>query len=416
MKTSEASKNKSINPNPNLELVIGCETGNMQAIRHAFLQGADANYNNGEPLIETIYGTGNDFQKLEIMLYLEGNGAKLDVRQGGALKAATKENLLDIVKILLNLGIRDDGTSVYNAARNKNDEMLSLLLDRKIEVQDYVKESIDELEIMKEQNSPIKIMLDGYFVDNNHIIYENDSEVLAEIEEGDKDISSEQKSSPSSSYSDQRSIAGSTIEQSDHYQTIIENLQDINLGGMRNIDISSSTTVFSNKEIEPDTSKGVDQKKNTKTGQDGSLLVNNLDNSGGYQNFDLNAQFQENEPKLLSLNLTIGLKMPDIENIKEQETKEAKQEIEKNQENQKIELSQFYKPQNGTTIEDNYRLSDKMFLYVPVSKEEVISLPDSNSIISDPLFESYTVAFLSCLSLSQYIIEDHLNQPGLMVW
>lgn len=415
MITSEESKIKNIN-NPNLELIIGCETGNIQAIRHAFLKGADANYMNGEPLIETIYGAGNEFQKLEIMLFLEGNGAQLDVRQGGALKAATKENILDIVKILLNLGIRDDGTSLYNAARNKNEEIISLLLNHGIEVQDYIKESIDELEVMKKHDSPIKIMLDGYFADNNHIIHEVDLEVSSEIEESDKDSSSDQKSSPSSS-SYQRSIAGSTIEQSDHYQTIIENLQDINLGGMRNFDIDSTHTAFCSKEIQSDTLKGVDQKKNTKAGQDDSLAVNNLDNSGGYQIFDLNALFQK-EPKLFSLNLTIGLKMPDIENIKEQEEKEAKQEIEKNQENQKIELSQIYKPENSITIENNDRLSDKMFIYVPVSKEEVISLPDSNSIISDPLFESYTVAFLSCLSLSQqYIIEDdHLNQLGLMVW
>lgn len=174
MKASEESEKKIIDPNH--DLIAGCKMGNIYVVRDAVLQGADVNYKRGKPLIDTINGKGNDFQKFEILLYLNRNGAKLDLRHGDILAAAIKENILGIVKYLLEAGIRDDGTSLYNAVRNKNAKIVAWLLESKIEVQDYVREGIDDLEVMKEQNSPIKKMLDEYFAGGSHIIHETDSE------------------------------------------------------------------------------------------------------------------------------------------------------------------------------------------------------------------------------------------------
>ena len=78
------------------------------------------------------------------------------------LSWAADKNYINIVKYLLNIGIKDDGFSLLYAAKNENHKMLKMLIESNIQIDNCVKELINDLNVMK-QNNPIQIML------NNHL-------------------------------------------------------------------------------------------------------------------------------------------------------------------------------------------------------------------------------------------------------
>ncbi|WP_165379570.1 ankyrin repeat domain-containing protein [Rickettsiales endosymbiont of Peranema trichophorum] len=151
------------------QLCAACTRGDILEVKKAVLMGANVNCLLGEPIINTIRGTASGQDKKEIIKYLLGQGANLNIGDGIVLTWAVRANDTILVEWLVNTlnmrGIQDDGFPVLDAINHP--DILEILLKGGVKVSEEIKEIIYDMDFMHDQTSAIKCMIDDYLLHHN---------------------------------------------------------------------------------------------------------------------------------------------------------------------------------------------------------------------------------------------------------
>lgn len=147
----------------NNKLCQSCYASHLDGIKEALSQGAEANYDFGEPLIYVIKGKGSLQQKKKSIACLKEAGADLNIGDGAALKWAVIQKSPELLDFLIKKGLdvnRDGGMAVFHAAQQNDVEMLSYLFENGANLEEDVLEELNNLDCMKDDGSLIKKLID----------------------------------------------------------------------------------------------------------------------------------------------------------------------------------------------------------------------------------------------------------------